>query len=97
MILRLIGLGRAPEPDQAKRDLAKREEAKRLVREALALSDDDAVTISEITCPDPDCPVLETIILVMRTGEPTRAHKLHGGLDGLDPEAVRAALERGGR
>lgn len=87
MIMRLMGLGRAPERDRAKLD-----EAKRLVRAALGLGDDDAVTISQITCADPDCPVSETIILVMRDGEPTRAHKLHGGLDGLSPEAVRRAL-----
>jgi len=87
-----MGLGRAPERDEGQRD-----DAKRLVREALSLGEDDAVTISEITCADPDCPVLETIILVMRAGEPTRAHKLHGGLDGLTPEAVRDALARDGR
>ena len=34
------------------------------------------LTISEIKCPDPACPGLETFILVMRTGEATQAVKI---------------------
>ena len=34
-------------------------------REALSLSDDAAVTVSEINCRDPACPGVETVILVM--------------------------------
>ena len=84
-----MGLRRAPE-----RDADKLDEAKRLVREALDLAEQDVITISEINCPDPDCPTQETIILVMRAGEPTRAHKLHGGLDALSADAIRKALRR---
>ena len=41
-------------------------------REALSLSDDTAVTVSEINCRDPGCPGVETVILVMIPGLPTR-------------------------
>ena len=34
------------------------------------------LTISEIECPDPACPGLETFILVMREGEATQAVKI---------------------
>jgi hypothetical protein len=34
------------------------------------------LTISEIECPDPACPGLETFILVMRAGEATQAAKV---------------------
>ena len=41
-------------------------------REALSLSDDAAVTVSEINCRDRACPGVETVILVMIPGLPTR-------------------------
>jgi hypothetical protein len=50
------------------------------IRAALALGDDDAVTLSEIACTDPACPGIETVILVMRPGEATRAFKSPGSL-----------------
>ena len=34
------------------------------------------LTISEVECPDPACPGLETFILVMRAGEATQAAKI---------------------
>lgn len=34
------------------------------------------LTISEVECPDPTCPGLETFILVMREGEATQAAKV---------------------
>ena len=47
-------------------------------REALSLSDDAAVTVSEINCHDPACPGVETVILVMLPGlrEPDDPHCL---------------------
>ena len=42
------------------------------VREALSLSDEVAVTVSEINCRDPACPGVETVILVMIPELPTR-------------------------
>jgi len=42
------------------------------VREALSLSDEVAVTVSEINCRDPGCPGVETAILVMVPDLPTR-------------------------
>ncbi len=41
-------------------------------REALSLSDDAAVTVSEINCRDRACPGVETVILVMIPELPTR-------------------------
>lgn len=66
---------------------------KNQVREALALSDDAAVSINEIACADPACPVLETIVLVMQPGQKTRAYKVHGALDDLTGEDLKAALQ----
>lgn len=65
---------------------------KQQVRAALALPEDTAISINEIACADPACPVLETIILVMQPGQKTRAYKAHGALDDLTGEALRTAL-----
>lgn len=41
---------------------------KRWTREILGLRADDAVTVSELACRDPGCPVLETVIAVFAEG-----------------------------
>ncbi|WP_232628250.1 hypothetical protein [Methylobacterium sp. Leaf118] len=50
--------------------------AKALIRPALGLSEGDALSVNEIVCADPACPGIETVVLVMRAGEPTRALRL---------------------
>lgn len=63
--------------------------AKALLRPALALSEVDALSVNEIACADPGCPDVETVVLVMRAGEPTRALRFGGALDTLDEAAAR--------
>ncbi|GJD59475.1 hypothetical protein [Methylobacterium dankookense] len=58
---------------------------KRDVAAALALDPEDAVTVNEIACPDPGCPDLETIVLVMRVGEPTHALRIRRTIDAVTP------------
>ncbi|MGA0531848.1 hypothetical protein [Hansschlegelia sp. KR7-227] len=60
--------------DPARADASRRVAA--LVRETLALSEDDAVTVSEIACGDPACGGAETVVLIMRAGRKTEAVKL---------------------
>jgi hypothetical protein len=61
-----------------KADQESRERIKAWVRDALALAPDDGVTVNEIACNDPACPGLETVILVMRRSERTKAYKCRG-------------------
>ncbi len=61
------------------------------VRAALALGEDDAVTVSQIACGHPECGDVETVVLVMRAGRRTEAFKLAKGI-GLVSEADVAAL-----
>lgn len=78
-----------------RRDAPDRESADRVkgwVRNALGLGEDDAVTVSEIACTDPACPGIETVILVMKPGEPTRAFKSKGSLVVQTRPAVERAL-----
>ena len=63
--------------------------AKSVLRPALALTEADALSVNEIACADPGCPDKETVVLVMRAGEPTRALRFRGPLDDLDEAAAR--------
>lgn len=78
--------------------------AKRLKVEctrALGLGAADAITVNEIACSDPGCPDIETVVLVMRAGEPTRALRIRAPMESVgttelqqlteDERALRAA------
>jgi hypothetical protein len=65
---------------------------KEKTRQALGLAGDVGLSVNEITCADPACPILETIILVMEPGKRTYAIKLHGAIDGLEGDALAKAL-----
>ncbi|MBA4220459.1 hypothetical protein [Bosea sp. (in: a-proteobacteria)] len=65
---------------------------KQQVRELLGLPESAVIAVNEILCADPACPGTETVILVMKPGEKTRAFKVQMGLAELTPEALAAAL-----
>jgi hypothetical protein len=69
----LFSLGR-------RRDTRSSEISRRIaaeVRTVLALGEEDAVTVSQLDCGDPACEGgAETIILVMRQGQRTKAAKI---------------------
>lgn len=62
------------------------------VRQSLSLPSDAVVTVSEITCRDVKCPGVETAILVMPPGEPTRLVKIPAPLLDVQPGDIKAAL-----
>ena len=68
---------RARSAEQAQ--LAKRVKADCTV--ALGLGEGDAITVNEIACTDPGCPDIETVVLVMRAGEPTRAIRIRAPME----------------
>lgn len=67
-------------------------QVKRQVRELLGLPENAVIAVNEILCADPACPGTETVILVMKPGEKTRAFKVQMGLAELTPEALAGAL-----
>jgi len=68
-------------------------EAARIKAAALGLlPDGSSVTVSEILCPDPACPDLETVILVMRAGAKTRAFKIAKPIEAVTEQDVASAL-----
>ncbi len=82
----VFGGTRAPRNPQAVAEI------KACVLRQLGLGEDCAVTISEIVCPDPGCPDLETVILIMRRGERTRALKIRKPLAAVTELDVRESL-----
>jgi hypothetical protein len=69
------------------------DQIKRWVRESLSLSEDDAVTVSEVNCREPACPGAETAILVMKVGAPTRMLRISKPLVEIRRGDFEAALD----
>lgn len=80
---------RTPE-DPARVDASRR--VATLVREALALGEDDHVTVSEIDCGDPACGGAETVVLLIRAGRKTEAVKFMKPMAQVTEDMVRAQL-----
>ncbi|MDP4005601.1 hypothetical protein [Methylobacterium sp. NEAU K] len=79
------------------RSAERAELAARLKREliaALSLSEADALAVNEIACADPGCPDMETIVLVMRAGAPTRALRIRRPMDAVDADDIAALAEQ---
>ena len=74
----LIGMSR-PRPD---RERVRR--IKETLREALSLSEDDTVTVTELACLEEDCPPIETVIGLLRPNAPQLQHKFHKPTASID-------------
>ncbi len=72
---------------------------KATLTEALGLGPGDALSVNEIACADPGCPDMETIVLVMRAGEPTRALRIRTTMEAVTADQIAAlvAEEAAGR
>lgn len=66
---------------------------KQELRSALNLGDADTLAVNEIACADPGCPDMETIVLVMRAGAPTRALRIRRPIDAVDAHDIAALAE----
>ena len=68
------------------------EHLKAQVRALLGLPEAAAIAVNEILCADPACPGNETVILVMKPGEKTRAYKLQMAMAEVTAEVLAEAL-----
>jgi len=78
--------GQDPETADASRRLTA------MVRDILALTEDDGVTVSEIACSHPECGDAETVVLIMRLGRRTEAVKVLKAMRLVSDEDLRRAL-----
>ena len=64
---------------------------KQWTRDCLRLEDDAVVTVTELACADPGCPLLETVIAVFEEGR-ARKWKLHRPRAAVTRSMVQQAL-----
>ena len=57
---------------------------KRTLREALSLSSEATLTITELACLEEDCAPVETVFGLLRPNAPQLQHKVHKPTDGVD-------------
>ena len=57
---------------------------KQALREALSLSDDVTVTVTELACLEAGCDPVETVIGLLRPDAPQLQFKLHKPMDAVD-------------
>lgn len=87
----LLGLfGRRERPDEARIAAIKD-----WTRSALGAGEETRLSVSEIVCRDPGCAGTETVILVMKPGERTRALKIMRELAEVTEADVIAACAAG--
>ncbi|GAA2787596.1 hypothetical protein [Saccharopolyspora taberi] len=82
-------LGRSSRPDPARADRAA--EIADLVRAALSLSPQAAVTVQQLACAEPGCPPIETKIAVLGDGS-GRRWTIHAPMSEVDEQTVRETL-----
>jgi len=66
-----------PKPEHSR---ARTTQIKAWAVEALGLSDDIAVMVTELRCTEPGCPPLETVIAVLSQSVQPRQYKIHKAL-----------------
>jgi hypothetical protein len=67
-------------------------ELKETVRALLALDDDTAVMVRQLTCAEPGCPPLETVVAVLPMDGAARRWTLHRSAAEITEDDLRAAL-----
>jgi hypothetical protein len=68
---------------------------KAVVRDVLALHDDQTVVIQQLACVEPGCPPVETVVAVLSAKSPPQRWTLHLPLSNVTPEDIRTTLIQG--
>jgi len=69
-------------------------EIKAWVREWLALDDEVTILVTELQCHEPGCPPVETVMALLRQGQPTEQMKIHLPMAEVTREDVARAWAR---
>jgi hypothetical protein len=65
---------------------------KQAVRHLLGVDDDTTVMVQQLTCAEPGCPPLETVIAVLPPDGPARRWTLHRPAEQVTEDDLRALL-----
>jgi hypothetical protein len=63
---------------------------KEWVRELLAPDEATTIVVSELTCREPGCPPVETVIALLQSGKPGEKHTIHRAAAEITREDVAA-------
>lgn len=69
---------------------------KQWMRDILVLAEDAVVSVNELTCHLPGCPPKETVVLVMRPGEPVFQVSMHKAMREVVRDDIETALAEAG-
>jgi hypothetical protein len=67
-------------------------ELKQTVRRLLGLDDDTTVMVRQLTCTEPGCPPLETVIAVLPMNGPARRWTLHRSAEQVTEDDLRTLI-----
>jgi len=69
------------------------ERVRRDVKQRFSLGEDVTVSVTELSCNEPGCPDLQTVIAVLRTGDKPLIGRVHKPIPKLGPKDIEAAFE----
>lgn len=69
------------------------QELKLQTRKLLGLSDDVTVSVSELTCREPGCPDVETLVAILGDGEKPMIARIHKSIPDVTLDELKAALD----
>jgi hypothetical protein len=78
--------------ESAARNAEVRARLKAEAAQILNLCEDDAITITEISCGASDCPDSETVMIIMRARQPAQAFKFRGPAIHIDSMMLQLTL-----
>jgi hypothetical protein len=76
-----------------KRDPALIRQVKEWAYEYLPISKEATVSVMELECHEPDCPPLETVVVVMEQGKETRQWKFHKPIPEITPKDLELVTQ----
>jgi hypothetical protein len=68
---------------------------KAAARTLFGATEDDAVVVNELSCTEPGCPPIETVVALLRAGAEPRQVKVHKPALDVTEDDLRAAIQGG--
>jgi hypothetical protein len=59
----------------------------------LGLSEDIAISVTELSCREPGCPDVETVVAILREGEKPSIARVNKSIPEVTPDDLKAAFE----
>lgn len=66
---------------------------KAAARTLFGAAEDDAVVVNELSCTEPGCPPIETVVALLRAGSQPRQVKVHKPAVEVTEDDLRAAIQ----